>query len=150
MDHEVSTKTSLMTILRGCMIPPLDLFYRNTSHWRGTPIRKKHILTVDFVVGKIRPPQLPSGALFYFFGGKGSLLHSTNHKKDADFFPWKSTGHLSPLFTCWGPLFTCWGPVFTCWDTPLQFLGYHGCCWETFYIFAYCGLVGNPLNSFFC
>ena len=20
----------------------------------------------------------------------------------------------------------------------------HGCCWETFYIFAYCGLVGNP------
>ena len=23
--------------------------------------------------------------------------------------------------------------------TPL-----HGCCWETFFIFAYCGLVGNP------
>ena len=21
---------------------------------------------------------------------------------------------------------------------------HHGCCWETFYIFAYCGLVGNP------
>ena len=21
---------------------------------------------------------------------------------------------------------------------------YHGCCWETFYIFAFCGLVGNP------
>ena len=21
---------------------------------------------------------------------------------------------------------------------------YHGCCWETFYMFAYCGLVGNP------
>ena len=20
----------------------------------------------------------------------------------------------------------------------------HGCCWETLYIFAYCGLVGNP------
>ena len=20
----------------------------------------------------------------------------------------------------------------------------HGCCWETWYIFAYCGLVGNP------
>ena len=30
----------------------------------------------------------------------------------------------------------------------------HGCCWETFYIFAYCGLVGNPhltaKNYFFC
>ena len=22
--------------------------------------------------------------------------------------------------------------------------GFHGCCWETFYIFAYCGLVRNP------
>ena len=21
---------------------------------------------------------------------------------------------------------------------------FHGCCWQTFYIFAYCGLVGNP------
>ena len=21
---------------------------------------------------------------------------------------------------------------------------FHGCCWETFYIFAYCGLVENP------
>ena len=21
---------------------------------------------------------------------------------------------------------------------------FHGCCWETFYIFAYCGVVGNP------
>ena len=21
---------------------------------------------------------------------------------------------------------------------------FHGCCWETFYIVAYCGLVGNP------
>ena len=21
---------------------------------------------------------------------------------------------------------------------------FHGCCWEAFYIFAYCGLVGNP------
>ena len=37
----------------------------------------------------------------------------------------------TPLSTC-TCLIHCWG------------FGKHGCCWETFYIFAYCGLVGNP------
>ena len=27
---------------------------------------------------------------------------------------------------------------------------YHGCWWETFYIFAYCGLVGNPHLTAIC
>ena len=44
---------------------------------------------------------LPSGARLSFFGGRVPFLFYLNQpKKDAPFYPWKSTGHLSPVFQC--------------------------------------------------
>ena len=67
-----------------------------------------------------------------------------------EFLKWCEMDFVHPQGPCWAPLAQTWQlRVFFKWKLIFQVpphrchVGKHGCCWETFYIVAYCGLVRN-------
>ena len=102
-------------------------------------------------------------------GSLGPLVSRKSFRKSASDFP-KGSGKLSWTLPCCGPknqgariprnLKRSWRATPHIWretcnmgtvlsqvaqvERRHSFQCMHGCCWETFYIFAYCGLVGNP------